>query len=264
MQGEEDPFGPTLGFEEAPAHFESASQIARVSTEQWARRIGCPSCGASALDPLPNNSPVADLNCPVCGEQYELKSKQGRFGPRVADGAYATMRQRLLARDNPHLVLLSYDAVAKQATDVLVIPKHFFVMDLIEPRKPLAPTAKRAGWIGCNINISLVPPSGRVVLLKDRLWTARDEVRRSWESTLFLRDASIEARGWLLEVMRSVEAIPTAKFTLDEVYASEARLQQRFPGNRNVRPKIRQQLQVLRDRGYLEFVGRGLYRRVRP
>ena len=33
-----------------------------------------------------------------------------------------------------------------------------------------------------------------------------------------------------------------------------------YPANHNVRPKIRQQLQVLRDRGWLEFVGRGRYR----
>jgi type II restriction enzyme len=30
--------------------------------------------------------------------------------------------------------------------------------------------------------------------------------------------------------------------------------------NRHVRQKIRQQLQVLRDRGYLEFKGKGRYR----
>ncbi|WP_420022339.1 hypothetical protein [Brevundimonas subvibrioides] len=34
-----------------------------------------------------------------------------------------------------------------------------------------------------------------------------------------------------------------------------------YPGNHNVRPKIRQQLQVLRDRGWLAFNGRGTYRR---
>lgn len=261
MQGEDDAFGRLLGLEEAPAHFESASQIARVATELWARRIGCPSCGAPTLDSLPNNSPVADLKCPACGEQYELKSKNGRFGPRVADGALSKMQQRLIARDNPHLVLLSYDGMAREATDVVVIPKHFFVLDLIEARRPLASTARRKGWVGCNINISLVPPSGRIVLLKDRTWTPRETVRRNWQSTLFLKDASLEARGWLLEVMKSVENIQRAEFTLDDVYASEARLQERFPGNRNVRPKIRQQLQVLRDRGFLEFVGRGVYRR---
>jgi hypothetical protein len=36
--------------------------------------------------------------------------------------------------------------------------------------------------------------------------------------------------------------------------------QRLYPGNRNVRPKIRQQLQMLRDRGWLEFTGRGRYR----
>lgn len=34
-------------------------------------------------------------------------------------------------------------------------------------------------------------------------------------------------------------------------------MQRIFPGNRNIRPKIRQQLQVLRDMGILVHVGRG-------
>ena len=33
-----------------------------------------------------------------------------------------------------------------------------------------------------------------------------------------------------------------------------------YPGNQNVRPKIRQQLQYLRDRGFIDFVSRGNYR----
>jgi type II restriction enzyme len=32
------------------------------------------------------------------------------------------------------------------------------------------------------------------------------------------------------------------------------------PLNRNIRPKIRQQLQVMRDHGVLEFLGQGRYR----
>ena len=31
-------------------------------------------------------------------------------------------------------------------------------------------------------------------------------------------------------------------------------------GNQNVKPKVRQQLQYLRDRGFIEFVSRGNYR----
>ena len=259
MQDDDD-IGRPLGFGEAPSHFESASQIARVSTEAWAQRVGCPCCGEPTLDPMRNNSPVADLRCPNCGDEYELKSKKGRFGPRVTDGAYKTMRERLLARNNPHLMLLAYDAERLEATDILVVPKHFFVLDLIEERKPLAATARRAGWIGCNINIGKVPQSGRISLLKDRIWASRDVVRRQWDSTLFLSRASLDARGWLLEVMKVVEAINRAEFTLSDVYAFESQLQTIYPDNHNVRPKIRQQLQVLRDHGYLEFNGRGSYR----
>ena len=52
------------------------------------------------------------------------------------------------------------------------------------------------------------------------------------------------------------------EFTLVEVYAQEARLAALYPGNNTIRPKIRQQLQVLRDRGWLAFGDRrGTYRR---
>ncbi|WP_426046157.1 hypothetical protein [Brevundimonas sp. TWP3-1-2b1] len=51
------------------------------------------------------------------------------------------------------------------------------------------------------------------------------------------------------------------EFTLAEVYGFEARLAAIYPDNNNVRPKIRQQLQVLRDMGWLAFNGRGTYRR---
>ena len=50
------------------------------------------------------------------------------------------------------------------------------------------------------------------------------------------------------------------EFTIEDAYAFEGQLSQLYPGNRNVKPKIRQQLQSLRDRGYLEFVSRGYYR----
>ena len=52
--------------------------------------------------------------------------------------------------------------------------------------------------------------------------------------------------------MRCVEAIGRDAFSLDDVYAYEAQLSALYPGNANVRPKIRQQLQVLRDQGYVE------------
>ena len=44
------------------------------------------------------------------------------------------------------------------------------------------------------------------------------------------------------------------------MYGFEDRLSGLYPGNHYVRPKIRQQLQAPRDRGWLEFLGRGRYR----
>ncbi len=44
------------------------------------------------------------------------------------------------------------------------------------------------------------------------------------------------------------------------MYDFEARFAALYPCNSNVRPKIRQQVQVLRDRGWLGFLGRGRYR----
>ena len=88
----------------------------------------------------------------------------------------------------------------------------------------------------------------------------KDEVLQDWQSTLFLRDESQETRGWLLDVMKCVEALDKREFTLDEVYGFDRLLGALHPGNQNVRPKIRQQLQYLRDRGYIQFLGRGIYR----
>jgi type II restriction enzyme len=60
--------------------------------------------------------------------------------------------------------------------------------------------------------------------------------------------------------MKCVEAIGKRDFQLEDVYAFEDRLSQLYPDNRNIRPKIRQQLQFLRDLDYLDFVSRGYYR----
>lgn len=60
--------------------------------------------------------------------------------------------------------------------------------------------------------------------------------------------------------MKCVEAIGTPEFQIEDVYAFQERLGLLYPDNKNVKPKIRQQLQFLRDRGYLEFVSRGYYR----
>ncbi|MCI9138110.1 MAG: hypothetical protein HFH48_11245 [Lachnospiraceae bacterium] len=38
-------------------------------------------------------------------------------------------------------------------------------------------------------------------------------------------------------------------------------LQEKHKNNHNIEAKIRQQLQILRDKGFIEFLGRGHYRK---
>jgi type II restriction enzyme len=144
--------------------------------------------------------------------------------------------------------------------NVILVPKHFFVREIIEERKPLAATARRAGWVGCNILLHRVPASGKIFFVRDGQPESKDSVLAHWKRTLFLRSESLEARGWLIEVMKCVESLGKQEFQIEDIYAFENQLSQLYPDNRNVKPKIRQQLQYLRDRGYLDFVSRGYYR----
>lgn len=250
-----------LEFEEAQTPYSSGSQSARVWTERWVRASAyCPNCGSPAMSAFPNNSPVADFFCTQCREEYELKSKRNTFGTKVEDGAYGTKCERLAANNNPNLFLLNYDLDKLSVTNLLVVPKHFFVQALIEKRRPLGPTARRAGWIGSRILLNQIPESGKIYIVRAGQIEPKESVLSRWKQTLFLRDQTQEGRGWLIEVMKCIESLGRRDFQIDDVYAFEDHLSRIYPGNQNVRPKIRQQLQFLRDRGYLEFMSRGYYR----
>lgn len=250
-----------LGFEEPQTPYQSGSQSARYWTEAWVHnQVYCPNCGQPSLSKYENNRPVADFHCGSCREEYELKSQKTPFGAKVLDGAYRTMCERLAASDNPNLMLMSYDPKSLSVKNLCVVPKHFFVLDIIEKRKPLAATARRAGWVGCNILLNRVPESGKIFFVRNGEPLSKETVLDKWRQTLFLRSESAEGRGWLIEVMKCVDLVGKREFDLEEVYAFESRLSQIYPHNNNVKPKIRQQLQVLRDNGYLEFISRGHYR----
>jgi type II restriction enzyme len=243
-------------------NYKSISQKVRVLTEQWVdKSIFCPNCGYFNIDKYPNNQPVADFYCSNCNEDYELKSKQDGVGTKIVDGAYRTMIERLRSSRNPNFFLLNYDLQKFEVRNFFVIPKHFFIPEIIERRKPLAPTARRAGWIGCNILLQSIPQTGKIFFIKDKHIEPKEKVLAGWQKTLFLREEKeITAKDWLLDIMLCVDKLDKKEFTLDEVYAFENDLSQLHPENKHIKDKIRQQLQFLRDKGYLEFINRGSYR----
>lgn len=171
------------------------------------------------------------------------------------------MVERLQSDKNPNFFLLNYNLRSYEVLNFLVVPKHFFIPEIIEKRKPLSDTARRAGWIGCNILLQGIPQTGKIFYVKNRKIEAKKDVLKNWQKTLFLRDEKeISAKGWILDTMSCIDKLGKKEFSLDEVYAFEKELKAKHPDNNFIKDKIRQQLQVLRDKGYLEFIGRGKYK----
>ncbi len=237
----------------------SQTQRTRVISEGWFSSEGyCPSCGLH-VEEYENNRPVADFYCPKCYEDFELKSKKKKFSSKLVDGAYSKMIERLRSDSNPNFFLMNYDPEEMLVVNLFLIPKHFLTPNLIEKRKPLPERARRAGWIGCNLLLNEIPESGRIYYVKNGKEEDKKNVFRNWRKTLFLRESKGELRGWTLDVMSCLEKLGKKEITLQEVYSFEKELLRKHPHNRNIKAKIRQQLQFLRDKGYLEFADKGEY-----
>ena len=244
-------------------NYHSNSQIARVLTEEWVgANMFCPRCGNLHVKNFENNRPVADFFCPVCNSEYELKSKNGQLGYKVPDGAYDTMIDRISSNSNPDFFFMSYSKNELKVIDFIFISKYFFVPDIIEKRKPLAETARRAGWVGCNILLNKIPEQGRISIIKNGIVADVNSIVAQVRKSSNLYTNNIDNRGWLMDVLACVNKFDNREFSLEAMYKFENSLQLKHPANNNVRPKIRQQLQILRDKGFIEFLGNGKYRKV--
>jgi hypothetical protein len=131
-----------------------------------------------------------------------------------------------------------------------------------------------------------------------------EEVREKFHRVKPLKDISIKQRGWTLDVLNIVERVVAARgsglecggttplslgeihrvlrgkslpvpkrghvralqneFTNEDIYAHARELEALHPDNRHIKDKIRQQLQVLRDTGFLVHVGSGRWRKAAP
>ena len=145
--------------------------------------------------------------------------------------------------------------------DFLVIPKHFFISEIIEKRKPLAKTARRAGWIGSNILFSKIPKAGQIFYVEDGKEIPKKDVLEKWQKTVFLKKIKkADAKGWILDIMNCIDALNKKEFSLQDMYTFEKALKVIHPENKHIKDKIRQQLQFLRDKNYLKFIGDGIYK----
>jgi len=179
----------------------------------------------------------------------------------INDGEYHKMINRITSLNNPNFFFMTYEGFA--VTNLLLVPRFFFTPDIIIKRKPLSPNARRAGWTGCIIDISALPNNGRIYIVKDKQVVEERQVLQNYAKTVALQTDNINSRGWLMDTMKCVDAIVNDTFGLDEIYAFENVLKTKHPDNNFIKDKLRQQLQMLRDKGFIEFLGRGRYRKLK-
>lgn len=241
-------------------NYHSNSQKIRVMSEDWVvKNIYCVKCG-SYLRHFENNKPVCDIYCEKCREEFELKSNKNKIGNKIVDGSYSKMIEKIENRSIPNFFYLNYSYQDYKVQNLVVIPKHFFTKEIIIKRPPLPLTARRAGWVGCNIDVSSIPQSGKLFLIKNGLEIKKKIVIENFNKMLFLRKPKQELKGWILDILKCIEILNQKEFSLNDIYNFEDFLRNRHPNNFNIQAKIRQQLQQLRDYGYLSFTKRGKYK----
>jgi type II restriction enzyme len=154
-----------------------------------------------------------------------------------------------------------------EVRDLLLIPSFMFSESAVIKRKPLAATARRAGWVGCNIALNRVPADARIFLVQtvassrrrtgvtpvsdlkkseygDRqdacptqtIIVSPEEVRAQFKRVKPLKDISVTQRGWTLDVLNVVRRLVSVSAPLqrDE---SEGRAPRdpNFPGQSGTR-----------------------------
>ena len=272
--------------------YKSGSQKAGNVTEAWgADNFYCPNCSSPKLDWLKPGTKANDYRCPSCKFWFQLKSQKTRIANSITDGAYKAMMDAIREDRSPNFYILHYDLATWTVRNLLLIPHFAFPPSAIIKRKPLSATARRAGWVGCNFDLTRIPVEARIAIVANSEVASETVVREKFRRVKPLKDVSIKDRGWTLDVLNIVHRVvntralecgdtsplsdwqtclPVPKrghvralqreFTNADIYAFERELERLHPGNRHIKDKIRQQLQVLRDRNLLLHVGRNCWR----
>lgn len=243
--------------------YKSGAQRARVVSEAWtAANLYCCNCASDSLERQTDNTHVIDFLCPECQERYQLKSQRRPFGASFAGSDYRRMMEAVQSGNTPHFQLLHYLLPDELVQNLTVIPRFAISPSAIRRRNPLRASARRAAWVGYVFDLRGIPDSAKIALVREGEAVDPNRVREQFAKIARIESIRPEQRGWTLDVLRCVEALPHVVFTNDEVYAYESELAKLYPANRHIQPKIRQQLQVLRDRGFLKSVKPGTWQRL--
>jgi len=183
------------------------------------------------------------------------------FTTKVLDGAYGSMLKTIRENRTPTFLLLEY-STDWSITGFTAVHHSLITEKSIVARKPLALTAKRAGWIGCSIVMPTIAVDGKIPIVRNNRIESPGVVRASFRKLENLSHLPYERRSWAATLLNLIRKLPEGSFKLADAYEFEGELKLIYPENNNIKPKIRQQLQILRDAGILVFLGEGRYQLV--
>lgn len=244
----------------AADRYTSQTQKSRVLSESWFQSNAyCLSCESDNLCATMANTKATDFICPNCDQNYELKTFRTKPKRTLVDGAYSSLMGRILSGSVPTLMMLERND-KWEIQSLTAIHNLFLTPDVVQQRKPLSATARRSGWVGCNIRLDQIASDALIEVVGPRGANEPRVVRDAFQRFNALKSINPRMRGWTTLALQVIRSLGRDVFTLSDLYGKEDHFAGRYPANRNIRPKIRQQLQILRDFGYLQFLGNGVYR----
>ena len=106
-----------------------------------------------------------------------------------------------------------------------------------------------------------IPTTAKIPIIINGEVRPIPDVVAQYQRVYNLQTKSVESRGWLMDTLHIVERLDET-FTIKQMYSFVDELQIKYPNNNHIPDKIRQQLQFLRDKGFIVFKGHGIYKRI--
>lgn len=135
----------------------SVSRIVGEAVEDCIVTMPCPICNNKELVKYKTNQKAKDVRCENCMSQFQIKAskynKKQHSSLKLLGAEYKTTCSSI-KENNVHYLVLMYSVSAgdKYIINDIYFVNHTDITDrCVIPRKPLSPTARRAGWQGCNL-----------------------------------------------------------------------------------------------------------------
>jgi hypothetical protein len=127
--------------------------------ENAVARLPCPKCKRErTLKRLPANFKCADIICDFCGYLAQVKTTESRdveSVPRTLLGAAWEPQNERMEAGIFFPLFIVVVAPDRRGHAVFYLPADLQQPEMFQQRRPLSPTARRAGWIGYQLRLDL-------------------------------------------------------------------------------------------------------------